>query len=159
MHTASALTGHVPALVSLPPCTHLLNTHAHPAHANMQAFEHWLQRAPKPRPARATWEADPDFRAAAERVERIYERSPDMRAIHEIEDHGSFVVVNGQICGKRPTNEPPNYIAVCPLNPEIFIVPEIGLVVHKPKPEYYPIIMNCGDRDEPLCEDAPGGCG
>ena len=80
-------------------------------------------------------------------------------AIHEIEDHGSFVVVNGQICGKRPTNEPPNYIAVCPLNPEIFIVPEIGLVVHKPKPEYYPIIMNCGDRDEPLCEDAPGGCG
>jgi hypothetical protein len=54
LHTASALTGHVPALVSLPPCTHLLNTHAHPAHANMQAFEHWQLHAHAPPTATAT---------------------------------------------------------------------------------------------------------
>ena len=79
--------------------------------------------------------------------------------IHEIEDHGTHLVVNGQICGKRPTNQPPSYLALCPEGPPLFILPEKGLIVHKPIPDYYEIFMNCGDRDEPLCEDAPGGCG
>lgn len=53
----------------------------------LQALEHWLQRAPKPRPGRSEWEGDPDYRAAVERVRTIFERSPEMRAIHEIEAH------------------------------------------------------------------------
>ena len=50
-----------------------------------QGLEHWLARSPKPRPPREHWEEDRDYRAAVERVRMIYERSPDMRAIHEIE--------------------------------------------------------------------------
>ncbi|MFK7898950.1 MAG: sulfotransferase [Myxococcota bacterium] len=54
---------------------------------NLQALEHWLQRTPKPRPPRADWNADSDFQAAAARVDLLFERSPEMRAIHEIEAH------------------------------------------------------------------------
>jgi hypothetical protein len=50
-----------------------------------QGLEHWLARSPKPRPPRADWEEDGDYLAAVERLRMIYERSPDMRAIHEIE--------------------------------------------------------------------------
>jgi Ni/Co efflux regulator RcnB len=50
-----------------------------------QALEHWLMRHPKPRPPRAGWEGDPDFRATDARVRMIFERSPEMKAIHEIE--------------------------------------------------------------------------
>jgi hypothetical protein len=50
-----------------------------------QGLEHWLARSPKPRPPRADWREDGDYLAAAERVRLNYERSPDMRAIHEIE--------------------------------------------------------------------------
>jgi len=50
-----------------------------------QGLEHWLARSPKPRPPRAAWDEDGDYLAAVERVRLIYERSPDMRAIHEIE--------------------------------------------------------------------------
>ena len=48
-----------------------------------QGLEHWLARSPKPRPPRADWEEDEDYRAAAERMRLIYERSPELRAIHE----------------------------------------------------------------------------
>jgi len=51
----------------------------------VQSLEHWIQRSPKPRPPRSFWDADPDFAAAAERVQMMFERSPEMRAIHEIE--------------------------------------------------------------------------
>lgn len=51
----------------------------------MQALEHWLQRTPKPRPPRSEWESDPDYLAASARVDAIFARSPEMRAIHEIE--------------------------------------------------------------------------
>jgi len=54
---------------------------------SVQALEHWLQRTPKPRPPRSEWESDPDFLAARARVDAIFERSPEMRAIHEIEAH------------------------------------------------------------------------
>jgi hypothetical protein len=53
----------------------------------VQALEHWLQRTPKPRPARSDWEQDPDYVAAVERVNMMFARSPEMRAIHEIEAH------------------------------------------------------------------------
>lgn len=52
-----------------------------------QALEHWLMRTPKPRPARADWETDPDFQASVARVDMMFARSPEMRAIHEIEAH------------------------------------------------------------------------
>ena len=52
-----------------------------------QALEHWLLRTPKPRPPRDDWAADPDFQAAAARVDMMFARSPEMRAIHEIEAH------------------------------------------------------------------------
>ncbi len=52
---------------------------------DVQAMDHWLMRTPKPRPPRAEWEADPDYQAAAARVDLMFARSPDMRAIHEIE--------------------------------------------------------------------------
>lgn len=51
----------------------------------LQALEHWLMRAPKPRPPRDAWADDPDYRAAAARVDAMFARSPEMRAIHEIE--------------------------------------------------------------------------
>lgn len=51
----------------------------------IQALEHWLQRTPKPRPPRSEWATDPDFQAAAARVDAMFARSPEMRAIHEIE--------------------------------------------------------------------------
>ena len=54
---------------------------------SMQSLEHWLQRTPKPRPPRGDWDQDPDYLAAAKRVEMMFARSPEMRAIHEIEAH------------------------------------------------------------------------
>ncbi|MBW2423990.1 MAG: sulfotransferase [Deltaproteobacteria bacterium] len=51
----------------------------------LQGLEHWLLRNPKPRPPRDRWRQDPDFLACQARLEAIYERSPEMRAIHEIE--------------------------------------------------------------------------
>ncbi len=53
----------------------------------IQALEHWIQRTPKPRPPRAEWDRDPDYLASVERVRAMFSRSPDMRAIHEIEAH------------------------------------------------------------------------
>ena len=50
-----------------------------------QALEHWLMRTPKPRPAPERLRDDADFLAAEARVAMIFERSPDMKAIHEIE--------------------------------------------------------------------------
>lgn len=54
---------------------------------HVQALEHWLHRTPKPRPPRDAWKDDPDFQAAAARVDMMFARSPQMRAIHEIEAH------------------------------------------------------------------------
>lgn len=50
-----------------------------------QALEHWLMRTPKPRPPADRLRDDADFLAAEARVAMIFERSPDMKAIHEIE--------------------------------------------------------------------------
>ncbi len=51
----------------------------------IQALEHWLQRTPKPRPPRTAWQDDPDFLTSVARVDLMFARSPEMRAIHEIE--------------------------------------------------------------------------
>jgi hypothetical protein len=51
----------------------------------IQSLEHWLARAPKPRPPRADWANDADYRFSKGRIDAIYERSPDMRAIHGID--------------------------------------------------------------------------
>ncbi len=51
----------------------------------IQALEHWIQRSPKPRPPPEHWADDPDYRASVARVRAIYEQSPEMRAIHEID--------------------------------------------------------------------------
>lgn len=52
---------------------------------DFQALEHWLMRTPKPRPPRDRWKDDADYLASEARVRMMYERSPEMRAIHEIE--------------------------------------------------------------------------
>jgi len=48
----------------------------------LQGLAYWLSTTPKPRPPRAAWPDDPQFRACDERLRLIYERSPDMKAIH-----------------------------------------------------------------------------
>ena len=72
-------------IVGLPRTGTTLLHHLLAQDPGLQGFEHWLQRTPKPRPPRDEWEGDADYRASVERVRLIYERSPDMRAIHEIE--------------------------------------------------------------------------
>lgn len=48
----------------------------------LQGLAHWLSVTPKPRPPRALWGEDPDFVACDERLKLIFERSPEMKAIH-----------------------------------------------------------------------------
>lgn len=48
----------------------------------LQSLELWLTGAPKPRPARDTWPDDADFVASDAQTRALYERSPDMKAIH-----------------------------------------------------------------------------
>ncbi|MCP4040323.1 MAG: sulfotransferase [bacterium] len=50
-----------------------------------QGIELWLTRAPKPRPARAAWSADPDYRACDESVALIRAHQPELYAIHRME--------------------------------------------------------------------------
>lgn len=52
-----------------------------------QGLELWITGAPQPKPPRSAWEADPDFRACAERMRLIHEHSPHIRAIHPMEAH------------------------------------------------------------------------
>ena len=53
----------------------------------VQALEHWLARTPRPRPPRDAWPSDADFRFAEARVDEMFARAPEMRAIHQIEAH------------------------------------------------------------------------
>ncbi len=48
----------------------------------LQGLELWLAHAPKPRPPRAEWPGDTDFSECDARMRALYERSPEMRAIH-----------------------------------------------------------------------------
>jgi hypothetical protein len=47
-----------------------------------QALELWLARAPRPRPPRARWEADPDFRACDQALRAQYAGRPELDAMH-----------------------------------------------------------------------------
>lgn len=49
---------------------------------NVQVLEYWLAARPRPRPARATWDTDPDFLAAAGEIEAMYAFDPGLRKIH-----------------------------------------------------------------------------
>lgn len=53
-----------------------------------QVLEYWLAAAPRPRPPRPTWEAEPAFQAAAAVLRWVYETDPDLRAIHVMEPDG-----------------------------------------------------------------------
>ena len=53
-----------------------------------QVLEYWLAAAPRPRPPRETWEAEPAYQAAVGVLQWIYETDPDLRAIHWMEADG-----------------------------------------------------------------------
>jgi hypothetical protein len=53
-----------------------------------QVLEYWLAAAPRPRPPRATWDAEPAFQAAVEVLRWTYETDPGLRAIHVMEADG-----------------------------------------------------------------------
>lgn len=50
-----------------------------------QSLPHWLGVHPEPRPPRSTWDAHPGYRETKARLAALYERSPGMRAIHDIQ--------------------------------------------------------------------------
>jgi len=47
-----------------------------------QVLDYWIASAPRPRPARETWEAEPAYQAAVGVLEWIYQTDPDLKAIH-----------------------------------------------------------------------------
>lgn len=49
-----------------------------------QGLETWLTGAPQPRPARATWEANPAFRSAVAQLEARNASKPGIRAAHDM---------------------------------------------------------------------------
>ena len=53
-----------------------------------QVLEYWLAAAPRPRPPRSTWEAEPAYQAAVGVLQWIYETDPDLKAIHLMEADG-----------------------------------------------------------------------
>ena len=50
----------------------------------VQGLELWLVPAPRPRPPRATWEGDPQYRACADALAARFAAQPGLRAIHEM---------------------------------------------------------------------------
>ncbi len=50
-----------------------------------QGLELWLARTPKPRPERASWARDPDYRACDESIRLIREHQPELYAIHKMD--------------------------------------------------------------------------
>ena len=53
-----------------------------------QVLEYWLAAAPRPRPPRAGWEAEPAYQSAREVLKWIYETDPGLKAIHWMEADG-----------------------------------------------------------------------
>ena len=53
-----------------------------------QVLEYWIAAAPRPRPPRATWDAEPAFQGAVEVLKWIYDTDPGLRAIHVMEADG-----------------------------------------------------------------------
>jgi hypothetical protein len=48
----------------------------------IQVLEYWLAAAPRPRPPRETWEAEPEFARAAAEIAWMYQTDPHLKAIH-----------------------------------------------------------------------------
>lgn len=53
-----------------------------------QVLDYWIAGAPRPRPPRETWEAEPAFQASVEVLKWIYETDPGLKAIHLMEADG-----------------------------------------------------------------------
>lgn len=53
-----------------------------------QVLEYWIAGAPRPRPPRDTWEAEPAFQTSIEVLKWIYETDPGLKAIHLMEADG-----------------------------------------------------------------------
>lgn len=53
-----------------------------------QVLEYWLAAAPRPRPPRSSWEAEPAYQAAVGVLQWIYQTDPDLKAIHWMEADG-----------------------------------------------------------------------
>lgn len=53
-----------------------------------QVLEYWIASAPRPRPPRAGWEAEPAFQAAIGVLEWVYQTDPDLKSIHVMEADG-----------------------------------------------------------------------
>lgn len=51
----------------------------------MQMLEYWLSAEPQPRPPRATWEAHSDYQASVGTLRFLYENTPELLAIHEMQ--------------------------------------------------------------------------
>jgi len=53
-----------------------------------QVLEYWIAGAPRPRPPRALWEAEPAFQTAIEVLKWVYDTDPGLKAIHLMEADG-----------------------------------------------------------------------
>jgi hypothetical protein len=53
-----------------------------------QVLEFWIAGAPRPRPPRATWEAEPAFQTSVEILKWMYDTDPGLKAIHLMEADG-----------------------------------------------------------------------
>jgi hypothetical protein len=53
-----------------------------------QVLEYWIAGAPRPRPPRATWDAEPAYQSSIEVLKWIYETDPGLKAIHWMEAGG-----------------------------------------------------------------------
>ncbi len=49
---------------------------------NRQHLQYWMSEYPQPRPPRETWDDHPDFQGCRDRLEGMYERVPETRAMH-----------------------------------------------------------------------------
>lgn len=50
----------------------------------VQGLELWLLDSPRPRPPRASWDRDPEYRACAAWLDALFAAQPGLRAIHEM---------------------------------------------------------------------------
>jgi Ni/Co efflux regulator RcnB len=50
----------------------------------LQKLEYWLAAEPQPRPPRDSWAAHPDFEAAKQELDFLYNTTPDLMAVHEM---------------------------------------------------------------------------
>ena len=47
-----------------------------------QVLDYWIASSPRPRPPRATWEAEPAYQTAVEVLKWVYDTDPGLKAIH-----------------------------------------------------------------------------